>query len=63
MPVKFHCSADAYPKLKKKKTPNKQTKRMVMIIHNTVITVRENKVEQGEATVFAHAHMFESRDA
>ena len=36
---------------------------MVMIIHNTVITVGENKVEQGEATVSAHAHMFESRDA
>ena len=36
-----------------------------MIIHNTVITVGENKVEQGEAAVpaHAHAHMFESRDA
>ena len=38
-------------------------KNMIMIIHNTVITVGENKVEQGEAAVPAHAHMFESRDA
>ena len=36
---------------------------MIMIIHNTIITVGENKVEQGEAAVPAHAHMFESRDA
>ena len=35
---------------------------MIMIIHNTVITVGENK-EQGEAAVSLHAHMFESRDA
>ena len=54
MPVKFHCAVDAYPKEKKN---------MIMIIHNTVITVGENKVEQGEAAVSLHAHMFESRDA
>ena len=36
---------------------------MIMIIYNTVITVGENKVEQGEAAVSVHAHMFESRDA
>ena len=36
---------------------------MIMIIHNTVIAVGENKVEQGEAAVSVHAHMFESRDA
>ena len=36
---------------------------MITIIHNTVITVGENKVEQGKAAVSAHAHMFESRDA
>ena len=32
------------------------------MIHNTVITVGENKVEEGEAAVSAHVHMFESRD-
>ena len=45
------------------KEKKKQPKNMIMIIHNTVITVGENKVEQGEAVVSAHAHMFESRDA
>ena len=48
--------------LNPKEKKNKQ-KNMIMIIHNTVITVGENKVEQGEAAVPAHAHMFESRDA
>ena len=33
------------------KEKNKQAKNMIMIIHNTVITVGENKVEQGEAAV------------
>ena len=31
------------------------------MIHNTVITVGENKVEQSQAAVSAHVHMFESR--
>ena len=48
--VKSHCIVDTQPKGKKK------------IIHNTIITVGENKLEQGEATVSADAHMFESRD-
>ena len=33
-----------------------------MMIYNTVITVGESKVEQGEAAVSAHVHMSESRD-
>ena len=45
----------------KEKKINK--KNMIRIIHNTVTTVGENKVEQGEAAVSVHAHMFESRDA
>ena len=32
------------------------------MIHNTVITVGENKIEQRQAAVSTHAHMFESRD-
>ena len=54
--VKFHCVVDTQPKGKKKKTKKHQ------IIHNTIITVGENKLQQGEATVSADAHMFESRD-
>ena len=48
---------DTQPKGKKKKKKKKH-----QIIHNTIITVGENKLEQGEATVSADAHMFESRD-
>ena len=55
--VKFHCIVDTQPKRKKKTTKKKH-----QIIHNTIITVGENKLEQGEATVSADAHMFESRD-
>ena len=32
------------------------------MIHNTVIIVGENKIEQRQAAVSTHAHMFESRD-
>ena len=49
--------------LNSKEKKKNQQKSMIMIIYNTVITVGENKVEQGEAAVSVHAHMFESRDA
>ena len=59
IPVKFHCTVDTKPK-GKKQTKKKNKKQMM--IYNTVITVGESKVEQGEAAVSAHVHMFGSRD-
>ena len=61
IPVKFHITVNALPEVIKEIKKTNQNKAKHQLLRNTIITDRE-KVQQGEATVSAHTHMFESRD-
>ena len=54
IPVKFHSTVNALPEVIKE-IKNKKTKKH-QLLRNTIITYY-HKLQQGEATVSAYAHM------